>query len=85
MFVVVLVAVGIAGFGYYRGWFVVSTSHTDQQPSATVTVDKTKFREDEKPTSLSPQISRFLPPPPGPEGRAAAAKKREVVARRPSS
>ena len=48
MFVLVLVAVGIAGFGYYRGWFVVSTNNTDRQPSATVTVDKAKFREDEQ-------------------------------------
>jgi len=48
MLVVILVAVGIAGLGYYRGWFVVSTNNTDQQPSATVTVDKAKFREDEQ-------------------------------------
>ena len=46
--VVVLVLVGIAGFGYYRGWFAVSTNNTDQQPSATVTVDKAKFHEDEQ-------------------------------------
>ena len=46
--VVVLVLVGIAGFGYYRGWFDVSTNNTDQQPSATVIVDKAKFHEDEQ-------------------------------------
>ena len=48
MFVVVFLVVGIAGFGYYRGWFAVSTNSTDQQPSATITVDKNKFHEDEQ-------------------------------------
>ena len=48
MFVLVLVAVGIAGFGYYRGWFAVSTNSAGPTPSATVTVDKAKFREDEQ-------------------------------------
>jgi Asp-tRNA(Asn)/Glu-tRNA(Gln) amidotransferase C subunit len=46
--VVVLVLVGIAGLGYYRGWFVVSTESAGPTPSATVTVDKAKFREDEQ-------------------------------------
>ncbi len=48
MIVVVLLVVGIAGFGYYRGWFVVATNSTDKMPSATITVDKDKFHEDEK-------------------------------------
>ena len=48
---VVLVAlflVGIAGVGFYRGWFQLSTESTDQKPSATITVDKGKIREDEQ-------------------------------------
>jgi hypothetical protein len=48
MFVVVLLVVGIAGFGYYRGWFAVSTNSTDNTPSATITVDKSKFHADEQ-------------------------------------
>ena len=42
MFLVVLVAVGIAGLGYYRGWFAVSTNNGEQTPSATFTLDKAK-------------------------------------------
>jgi hypothetical protein len=48
MLVVFLVAVGIAGFGFYRGWFAVSTNSAGPTPSGTVTVDKAKFREDEQ-------------------------------------
>ena len=48
MFVVVLLVVGIAGLGYYRGWFAVSANSTDHKPSATITVDKEKFHEDEQ-------------------------------------
>ena len=48
MLVVVLLAVGIAGVGYYRGWFAFSTSTAGQTPSATITVDKNKFHEDEQ-------------------------------------
>jgi hypothetical protein len=45
VFVIVLLVVGL---GFYRGWFRFSTNSTDQQPSATVTVDKDKFHEDEQ-------------------------------------
>ena len=48
MLAVVLLAVGIAGVGYYRGWFAFSTKSADQMPSATITVDKNKFHEDEQ-------------------------------------
>jgi len=48
MFVFVLLVVGIAGFGYYRGWFAISTNSSDKEPSATVTVNKEKFHEDEQ-------------------------------------
>ena len=40
--------VGIVVLGFYRGWFRVSTSHADQQPSATFTVDKDKIHADEQ-------------------------------------
>jgi cytoskeletal protein RodZ len=45
--IVVVLLVGIAGFGFYQGWFRVSTEGTEQQPSATITVDKDKIRADE--------------------------------------
>ena len=48
LFVVVLLLIGFAVFGFYRGWFHLSTNSTDQQPSATVTVDKDKIQEDEQ-------------------------------------
>ena len=48
MVIVVLLLVGIAGLGYYRGWFALSTNSSDNAPSATVTVDKNKFHEDEQ-------------------------------------
>ena len=46
--VVVLLLVGIAGVGFYRGWFRLSTDNTDHKPSATITVDKDKIQEDEQ-------------------------------------
>lgn len=46
--VIVLLAAGIAGLGFYRGWFNLSTDNADQKPSATITVDKDKFRDDEQ-------------------------------------
>ena len=46
--VLVLFVVGIAGLGFYRGWFRLSTNSTDQEPSATITVDKDKIHADEK-------------------------------------
>jgi len=48
LFVVVLLLIAVAVLGFYRGWFHLSTNSTDQQPSATVTVDKDKIREDEQ-------------------------------------
>ncbi len=48
MCIVVLLLIGIAGLGYYRGWFAFSTNSADQSPSATLTVDKNKFHEDEQ-------------------------------------
>jgi hypothetical protein len=46
--VVVLLVVGIAGFGFYRGWFRLSTDNADRQPSATFTMDKDKIHADEQ-------------------------------------
>jgi hypothetical protein len=48
VFVVVLLAVGVAGLGFYRGWFRLSTDNTNPQSSTTFTVDKNKIHEDEQ-------------------------------------
>ncbi len=48
MLVVLLLAIGIAGLGYYRGWFALSTNGTDPAPSATIILDKDKFHADEQ-------------------------------------
>ncbi|HUT08911.1 MAG TPA: hypothetical protein VMY42_00300 [Thermoguttaceae bacterium] len=46
--VAVLLLVGIAGLGFYQGWFHLSTNSTDQKSSTTITVDKEKIQEDEQ-------------------------------------
>jgi hypothetical protein len=46
--VVVLLLAGLAGLGFYRGWFTLSTENADHKPSATFTVDKDKIQEDEQ-------------------------------------
>lgn len=45
---IVLLLVGIACLGFYRGWFSLSMDNTDQQPSATFTMDKDKIQADEQ-------------------------------------
>jgi hypothetical protein len=46
--VVVLVLACIAGVGFYRGWFNLSSSNGDRTPSATLTMDKDKIHADEQ-------------------------------------
>ena len=48
--VIVLLLLGIAGFGFYRGWFRLSTNNTDNKVNTTITVDKDKIRADEETT-----------------------------------
>ena len=50
LFVVVLLLVGIAGLGFYRGWFQVSSDrdNTDHKVNTTFTVDEDKIREDKE-------------------------------------
>ena len=45
--VIVLLLVGIACVGFYQGWFSLSTNNSDQNPSATISVDRNKIKEDE--------------------------------------
>jgi hypothetical protein len=46
--VLLLLVVGIAGLGFYLGWFHVSTSQADQKTNITVTVDQDKIQEDKE-------------------------------------
>lgn len=39
---------GIAGLGFYQGWFRLSSDSSEQQPNATFTVDKDKIHADGK-------------------------------------
>jgi hypothetical protein len=48
LIVVVVLLVGIAGLGFYQGWFHLSTHSTDRKPSATFTVDQDKIQVDEE-------------------------------------
>lgn len=48
VFVLVLLLVGFAGLGFYRGWFRLSMESMDHQSSTTLTVDKDKIHEDEQ-------------------------------------
>jgi len=45
---VVVAVAGIAGLGFYQGWFHVSTGGTDDKPNATITVDQNKIEADKK-------------------------------------
>lgn len=48
LFVAIVLLVGIAALGFYRGWFGLSTDNTDgNKPSATFTMDKDKIHADE--------------------------------------
>ena len=44
---VVLLLVVVAVFGYFRGWYAFSAANTDHNPSATVTVDPGRIKDDE--------------------------------------
>ena len=46
MIVVVVLVVGVAALGFYRGWFRLSADATDQESSATFTLDQDKFKAD---------------------------------------
>jgi hypothetical protein len=43
----VLVALIIAGFGWYRGWFQIGTTHEGDKTNINIEVNKEKIREDE--------------------------------------
>ncbi len=46
LILLVLIGIGIAALGLYRGWFHVTTENSADKPSVTVTVDKDKIDQD---------------------------------------
>ncbi len=48
LFVLVLIAAGVVGLGFYRGWFHIGSDTADGKSNVTLSVDKDKFNEDEK-------------------------------------
>jgi hypothetical protein len=45
---VVIIAVCVAGLGFYRGWFNLSTEGSDHETDMTISVDRAKIRGDEE-------------------------------------
>jgi len=48
LIVLVLVGIGVAGLGYYLGWFRVNSTNAEGQTKITLTVDQKKIQADEK-------------------------------------
>lgn len=48
LIVLVVLVAGVAGLGFYQGWFRVSTGGTDGKPNATFTVDQDKIEADKE-------------------------------------
>jgi uncharacterized protein YdeI (BOF family) len=53
--VVVLLVTGVAGLGFYRGWFSLASDRSDAKSNVTLTVDQDKFQEDRKAATESVQ------------------------------
>jgi hypothetical protein len=48
LFAIVLIAIAIGGLGFYLGWFNIGSDRSDGKDHITLTLDKEKFKEDEK-------------------------------------
>jgi len=48
LIVLLLLAAGVVGLGFYLGWFQLSTGSTGEKSNFTITVDQNKMREDEE-------------------------------------
>jgi len=48
LFVCVLLVAGVAGLGFYQGWFHLSTDSADDKSNVTFSVDQDKFKKDEE-------------------------------------
>jgi hypothetical protein len=61
LLVLVLLAAVVAGLGFCRGWFRLSTGEADGKTSATVTVDRQKIEQDtEKAEEKVQEVGRQL-------------------------
>jgi hypothetical protein len=45
---IVLLGVIVVAFGFYRGWFHLSTENADQKSNVTFSVDRDKVNKDEE-------------------------------------
>jgi hypothetical protein len=48
LIVLVLILAGVAGLGFYRGWFQMTSDRSADKSNVTVTVDKEKMQEDKQ-------------------------------------
>ena len=48
IFVLLLLAAGVVGLGFYQGWFSFSTETADKKTNITITVDQEKIKEDKE-------------------------------------
>ncbi len=48
LIVLVLIVVGVASVGFYRGWFRVTSDSSADRSTVTVSVDKDKIQEDKQ-------------------------------------
>lgn len=50
LFIIILLLIGIAVLGFYRGWFTFTSSSDNAEDSikATITVDEAKIKEDKE-------------------------------------
>ena len=46
LILLVLILAGVAAFGFYRGWFHVTSDGTTDKSNVTLTVDKDKIQQD---------------------------------------
>lgn len=46
LIVFVLIVAGVAAFGFYRGWFHLTSDGTTDKSNVTLTVDKDKIQQD---------------------------------------
>lgn len=48
LLVLVLLLAGVAGLGFYRGWFSVAKDNTDHKTNMTLSVDRDKIQDDKE-------------------------------------
>ena len=48
LFAIAMIAIAIAGLGFYLGWFNIGLDRDNGKDHITLTVDGDKFKEDEK-------------------------------------